>query len=89
MITACSENLIIIWNENYEIVKTLEDIDASSVTFSPNGAKFVTGGMNDVKIWDAKTYECSKTIEDNMCTTEIVFSLDGSSFFVGAEEGVL
>ncbi|MEE1001492.1 MAG: hypothetical protein U0L37_05995, partial [Bacteroidales bacterium] len=51
---------------NFKCLKTLEghSWDVSSVAYSPDGTKIISGSWDDkIKIWDANTGQCLKTLE--------------------------
>ena len=50
----------------FKLLKTLEghSLDVYSVAYSPDGTKIISGSDdNTVKIWDANTGECLKTMK--------------------------
>ncbi|MEE0888922.1 MAG: hypothetical protein U0L57_01780, partial [Bacteroidales bacterium] len=60
-----------------------------SVAFSPDGTKIISGSVDDatVKIWDANTGECLKTLKEHLDSVwSVAFSPDGTKIISGSAD---
>ena len=59
-----------------------------SVAYSPDGTKIISGSADEtIKIWDANTGECLKTLEGHLdIIWSVAFSLDGTKIISGSDD---
>ncbi|MDA2937393.1 hypothetical protein MYX75_03915 [Acidobacteria bacterium AH-259-A15] len=61
-----------------------------SVTFSPDGARFLSGGSKTVRLWDVDTgKEICRFKGHNQAVTSVAFSPDGSLALSGSEDATV
>jgi WD40 repeat protein len=60
----------------------------NSVAYSPDGSKIISSSNDDtVKIWDANTGQCLKTLEGHIETVNsVAFSPDGTKIISGSDD---
>ena len=75
-------------NINFKCLKTLEGHTATvtSVTYSPDGTRIVSGSWDwTIKIWNANTGECLKTLKDLESVSSVAYSPDGTKIISGSD----
>ena len=75
----------------FTCLKTL-NIDPENLVYSPDGSRFITGyygeEYNNIKIWDANTGKCLKTLTAySHWVVSLAYSPDGSRFISGSWGG--
>ena len=83
------QNVIVLNYETDVILKTLEHpIYVWSVVWSPDGSQVATGSSKTVRVWDAGTGECVRTLEGHSSyVLSVAWSPDGSKVASGSEKG--
>ena len=72
----------------FTCLKTL-NIDPENLVYSPDGSRFITGyygeESNNIKIWDANTGQCLKTLKGHSYyVSSLAYSPDGTRIISGA-----
>lgn len=74
----------------FTCLKTL-NIDPENLVYSPDGSRFITGyygeEYNNIKIWDANTGKCLKTLKGHsFYVYSVAFSPDGTKIISGSRD---
>ena len=65
--------------------------DVNSVAYSTDGTKIISGSSDHtIKIWDANTGECLKTLEGHSSyVNSVAYSPDGTKIVSGSEDNTV
>ncbi|MYF98137.1 sigma-70 family RNA polymerase sigma factor [Candidatus Poribacteria bacterium] len=74
-----------------ELLKTIDvDAGAFSVVYSSDGSTFASGGMGELSIWDAKTYDIVKTFTGHIDPVySVAYSPDGKTLASGCRDSTV
>jgi WD40 repeat protein len=89
------DRTVIIWNlETGKVQKTISDVTANALDFSPEGTLLAIGGSwnTDFELWDTKTGELLGSADDGsglFGARTIEFSPNGQWLASGGETGIV
>ncbi len=74
-----------------DLIKTVDVKTAAfSVVFSPDGSTFASGGMGELSVWDAETYEILKTFTGHIDPVySVAYSPDGKTLVSGCRDSTV
>ena len=91
VVSGCHDGTARVWDvESGETVLSLiktgnQQIEA--VAFSPDASNFATGGLDVIKIWDAKTGELLSTLKQQSSVSSLVWTSDQKKLLAGYNNG--